>query len=165
MSNLNAALHPHIGAVVVLLAAVALILTAVVFALHRKLSSMQRVFERITRGVQIGNVEEILVQHLDEVRGFADRLAALEVRADRADSRIDRCAQHVAVVRFDAFEDVGGQQSFSCAILDARRTGIVISGIYGRTDLRVYVKHVFEGQSSLPLSAEETEAMKKAATA
>ncbi len=162
MHSLNAALTPHIGGIVLLLGAIALILVAITIAQQRKLSSMQRVFERITRGVQIGNIEEILVQHLDEVRGFADRIAALETRADRADSRIARCAQHVGVVRFDAFEDVGGQQSFSCAILDAERSGLVISSIYGRSDLRVYLKRVTGGRSSLPLSNEESEAMKKA---
>jgi len=162
MDSLNALLTPHMGTVVTVLAALVLLLMGLVFALHRRMAAVQRVFDRITRGVQIGNIEEILVQHLDEVRSFADRIAELEARAARLDQRVDGCAQHVGVVRFDAFDDVGGRQSFACAILDANRTGIVLSGIHGRSDLRVYLKRVIAGQASVPLSTEENEAMMKA---
>ena len=70
--------------------------------------------------------------------------------------------QHVGLIRYDAFEDVGGRLSFSCALLDDRSNGVVITSINGRQDTRVYAKPVREGQSEYNLSEEEEEAIREA---
>ena len=68
----------------------------------------------------------------------------------------------MGLVRYDAFEDVGGRLSFSCALLDDLGTGVVMTSINGRHDTRVYAKPVSEGQSAYSLSIEEEEAIRKA---
>jgi hypothetical protein len=68
----------------------------------------------------------------------------------------------VSVVRFDAFDDMGGRLSFSAAILDARGDGMVITGINGRQDTRVYSKPVRNGTSPHNLSDEEEVAIREA---
>ena len=75
---------------------------------------------------------------------------------------IDGSVRHVALLRFDAFEDVGGRLSFSCAMLDDHRTGVVLTSINGRQETRVYAKPVTEGSSSYNLSSEEAEAIRQA---
>jgi Protein of unknown function (DUF4446) len=70
--------------------------------------------------------------------------------------------RHVAVVRFDAFEDMGGRLSFSAAILDGRGDGMVITSINGRQDTRVYAKAVSNGTSAHNLSDEEHQAIRLA---
>lgn len=70
--------------------------------------------------------------------------------------------QHVGLVRFDAFEDMGGQLSFSAALLDARGDGVVITSINGRQDTRCYAKRVAAGASSHNLTDEEEEAIRQA---
>jgi hypothetical protein len=70
--------------------------------------------------------------------------------------------QRVGLVRFDAFEDMGGQLSFALAMLDADGTGVVLSSINGRRETRVYAKSIEHGESALTLSDEERESVKRA---
>jgi hypothetical protein len=114
---------------------------------------------------------------MDEVlRGIldaqGDRMTRLEsaVRAlagtdRRQQSEIEGAVRNVGLVRYDAFEDVGGRLSFSCALLDDFGTGVVMTSINGRHDTRVYAKPVSEGHSSYSLSIEEEEAIRQAMAA
>jgi hypothetical protein len=76
--------------------------------------------------------------------------------------QIDGSVRRVALLRYDAFEDVGGRLSFSCAMLDEHGTGVVITSINGRQETRVYAKPVTARTSSYNLSAEEDEAIRQA---
>jgi hypothetical protein len=77
-----------------------------------------------------------------------------ELRLDVADA-----LRHVAVVRYDAFRDMGGRMSFSAALLDDAGDGLVISAIHGRTETRSYAKGVKGGTSDQQLSPEERQAI------
>jgi hypothetical protein len=83
----------------------------------------------------------------------------LERRMGGAEERIDGCVAHTSLVRYDAYNEMSGQQSSSVALLDAHRSGVVVSSIAHRDQARVYVKQVREGQSELELSPEEQEAI------
>lgn len=94
------------------------------------------------------------------------RLEALE-RADerlRMDDstisdRLSRAVRHVGLIRFDALPGLAGMFSFSLALLDDHRDGLLITSIYGRSDSRMYVKPVTEGDSDVPLTDEEADAI------
>jgi Protein of unknown function (DUF4446) len=75
---------------------------------------------------------------------------------------VDGSIRRVALLRYDAFEDVGGRLSFSCALLDEHGTGMVLTSINGRQETRVYAKPVSNGTSSYNLSVEEEEAIRRA---
>ena len=112
--------------------------------------------------------------HLDEVlggilEGQAAKIGRLEaaVRALHATDRrqedlLEGAVRHVGLVRYDAFEDVGGRLSFSCALLDDRGSGVVVTSINGRQDTRVYAKPVTDTRSAYNLSIEEEEAIRQA---
>ena len=70
--------------------------------------------------------------------------------------------QFVGLVRFNPFDDTGGDQSFALALLDGRGDGVVISSLHGRTGTRFYAKPVKAGTSTLSLSDEEVQALKQA---
>ena len=91
----------------------------------------------------------------DTARGVEGRVAAAEVR-------IDGCVNHCAVVRYDAYGEMSGRQSTSLALLDSRRSGVVISSILHRDSERTYVKQVVTGTPEHELSPEEQEAVDKA---
>ncbi len=78
---------------------------------------------------------------------------------------IEGSVRHVALLRYDAFEDVGGRLSFSCAMLDDHGTGVVLTSINGRQETRVYAKPVTERTSTYNLSTEEVEAIRQAMAA
>ena len=98
-----------------------------------------------------------------------DRLEQAVRTLNRTDRRqqqlIDGSVRHVALIRYDAFEDVGGRLSFSCAMLDEHRTGVVLTSINGRQETRVYAKPIAQGRSSYNLSSEEEEAIRQALAA
>ena len=98
--------------------------------------------------------------------GKIDRLEqavrALNTTDKRQQVQIEGSVRRVGVLRYDAFEDVGGRLSFSCALLDEHGTGVVLTSINGRQETRVYAKPVTSGQSTYNLSLEEEEALRQA---
>ncbi|MFL5867170.1 MAG: DUF4446 family protein [Thermoleophilaceae bacterium] len=104
-------------------------------------------------------LESAFVQLRDWVEETA---AGLERRASTADNRIDGCIAFTSLVRYDAYGEMSGRQSSTMALLDSRRTGVVVSSILHREQARVYVKPIHEGESELELSPEEQEAIETA---
>lgn len=80
----------------------------------------------------------------------------------RQQVQIEGGVRRVALLRYDAFEDVGGRLSFSAALLDDHGTGMVLTSINGRQETRVYAKPVVSGASEYNLSSEEEEAIDRA---
>lgn len=93
-----------------------------------------------------------------------ERIRVLE--ADVASLRGDlaQALRHVAVVRYDAFGDMGGRMSFSVAIVDDTGDGMVISSIHARGESRTYAKGIVGGDSEIVLTPEERQALDAART-
>jgi hypothetical protein len=104
-------------------------------------------------------LQEAFVQLRDWVEEATGRLDERVVAAER---RIDGCVAYTSLVRYDAYNEMSGQQSISLALLDARRSGVVVSSILHRDQARMYVKQVREGAPELELSPEEEEAIEAA---
>ena len=146
------------GAVAVL----ALALAAVVARRVRDLGRAQTVV--------LGGEDRDVIAHAErletafaELRDFVEEaLGRFDERMTEAERRIDGCVAYRSVVRYDAYGEMSGRQSSSVAILDARRSGVVLSSILHRDQARLYVKQVHEGASEIELSPEEQEAMETA---
>ena len=76
--------------------------------------------------------------------------------------RVDDTVANVAVIRYDAYENSGGGQSSSVALLDSARSGVVVTSIQGRDYARIYMKELERGKASVALSPEEQEAVERA---
>ena len=119
------------------------------------------------QSVVIGDSSRDLVAHsarLDqgfgELRDWVEEvLQRVEDRQVALDRRIDDAVSYYALVRYDAYGEMSGQQSSSVALLDEHRSGIVASSIIHRDQARVYVKQIREGKSEIDLSPEEQEAI------
>ena len=105
------------------------------------------------------------------VRSLGDRVAVLEDRSPVGDGDlaalrhdIAQALRHVAVVRYDAFGDMGGRLSFSAAIIDDTGDGVVLSSIHGRGESRTYAKGVVGGDADATLTPEERQALAAART-
>jgi Protein of unknown function (DUF4446) len=96
---------------------------------------------------------------IDDLHRAVDEIAAGLARVDR---RIDATVANTAIVRYDAYEDTGGHQSASLAMLDSGRTGLVVTAIQGRDYARIYMKELERGRASVALSPEEQEAVERA---
>ena len=94
-----------------------------------------------------------------------DAMEGLDRRTGAVEGRVDGCIAYRALVRYDAYNELSGHQSSSLALLDARRSGVVISSIVHRDQARLYVKQLHEGEPELELSPEEQEAVDRALSA
>ena len=92
--------------------------------------------------------------------GMSEVAERLDRRMDTAERRLDGAIAHHALVRYDAYNELSGRQSMSIALLDAERSGIVISSIHHRDQARLYAKQVHAGRGELELSPEEAEAIR-----
>ena len=140
------------------LASAGLALAWVAWVRVRRLRDAQRVL--------IGGGRKDLVEFAVSLQGRIDDLhkAIDEVAAGiaRVDRRVDGAVANTAIVRYDAYEDTGGHQSASLALLDAARSGIVVTAIQGRDYARIYMKELDRGRPSVALSPEEQEAVERA---
>jgi hypothetical protein len=139
-------------------AGLALVVALFVWRRVAKMASAQAV----VLGSDRGDLLEFAVSlqaRIDDVHRAVDEVAAGLSRVDR---RVDGSVTNTAVVRYDAYEGTGGQQSASVALLDATRTGAVLTAIQGRDYARIYVKDLDRGRSSVALSPEEQEAVDRA---
>ena len=100
-----------------------------------------------------------LQARIDDLHRSVDELAA---GVERIDRRVDDTVSKTAIVRYDAYDNSGGHQSASVALLDSARTGVVLSAIQGRDYARIYVKEIDRGRASVALSPEELEAVERA---
>ena len=96
---------------------------------------------------------------VDDLHRSVDELAG---RLGHVDRRVDETVSKTAIVRYDAYENSGGHQSASVAMLDSSRSGVVLSAIQGRDYARIYVKEIDRGHASIALSPEELEAVERA---
>jgi hypothetical protein len=100
-----------------------------------------------------------LQARIDDLHRAVDEVVAGLARVDR---RVDGTVTNTAIVRYDAYEDTGGHQSASLALLDSGRTGLVLTAIQGRDYARIYMKELERGRASVALSPEEQEAVERA---
>jgi Protein of unknown function (DUF4446) len=108
----------------------------------------------VLRGVLEGQARHI--------KRLEQAIRGLDAAGKRQQGSIEGAVRHVGLLRYDAFEDVGGRLSFSCALLDDHGNGVVMTSINGRQDTRVYAKPITGGKSTFNLSVEEEEAIRQA---
>lgn len=157
--NAIAAHHAEVDAA--LIAALA-VMAAIACSLYVRVGRLHRLYMRLTRNTSGGNIEEILLGYMDTVRQVEGRLARLEERVEGIARVQKMCLQKIGMVRFDAFEEVGGKQSFALVLTNAQDDGIVLSSVYSRRDVRIYAKSLEAGKPSHPLTDEEQEALAQA---
>ena len=126
---------------------------------------MRRRIESITRGEQGRSLEAILDAHLDKVFQVGRELDEIAARAAVLEANGRRAFQRIGLVRFNPFEETGGNQSFAVALLDANGDGFVLSSLHARAGTRVYAKALTGGQADGALSEEEAEALRRAMAA
>ena len=108
------------------------------------------------------SLEAVLDAHLEAVVAVSHELDELAVRTALVEGAQRRSFQRVGLVRYNPFEETGGNQSFALALLDAKGDGWVLSSLHARSGTRVYAKSIKAGRAEAGLSAEETDAIRQA---
>lgn len=159
--DLTTAVSANLGPIVLALSAAAIALAVGLILLARRVRGLEARLRLLTRGDE-GDLEDVLGAHLDRVHVLGREVERLVARTTRLESGAPRAFQRVGLVRFNPFEDTGGNQSFALALLDAEGNGWVLSSLHARSGTRVYAKAIREGRPEGALSEEEAAAIKQA---
>jgi len=149
------------GLIAIVAAAVAVLALVIAFALHVRLRRVRAAQKALlaTGGSDLVDFAVSLQGRIDGLHRSVDEVSAALGRLER---RLDSTVSRLAVVRYDAYEQTGGHQSASVALLDASRTGVVLSAIQGRDYARIYIKELDDGRAAVSLSPEEQQAVDRA---
>jgi len=144
------------------LAGAGLLLLIWLIVLTVQVQQSRRHYQRLIRGAKGETLEAALNQQFDRLDEHSRRLNDLTALTEQINATLQQAIQKVGLVRYNPFTDTGGDQSFVVALLDAGDNGVVINGLYSRSDVRVYAKPIKAGKSSYPLSSEEEQAIRQA---
>ncbi|GAB4529954.1 MAG: DUF4446 family protein [Anaerolineae bacterium] len=147
-------------AIIALLIAVAAL--AWDFWLQRYLRKVNAEYKALVAGTSGGNLEQILNEHIATVHDTVSRLEELETLARQTDLASRRSLQWLGVLRFNPFNDVGGDQSFALALVDGYGNGVVVSSLHMRDVTRVYAKPLKKWEAEHHLTDEEKQAIANA---
>lgn len=162
MDELSKTLSQHLSEIV-LLAAVLHILAIVGVVRLTVLNRRHRQrWNALLDGTRGENLERLLYDHLAARVELERKLQEAVERIDLLEKKMATAKRHLGIVRFDAFEDVGGAQSFAMALYDDNGNGSVLNGLVGRNDVRIYCKPLVDGRADRNLSQEEVRAIEEA---
>ena len=149
--------------VILTLIIVLIVLVAVDIYNHKKLKARYEIFMGINKKRKNDiNMEKLLIDCVAKAEAIDDKYAKDIETVTDIQKNMQYCCQKVGIIRYNPFEEMGGNLCFAVALLDAEDTGVVINGIHSRTGTFTYAKPVELGVSTYILTKEEQEAIDKA---
>ena len=124
--------------------------------------SLSNRIKQLTTGTNGRNLEDAIYQLMEDHEIFQNRIESVEQNNARLDREIKSSLRGVAVVRYNAFADVGGKQSFATAFISEDGNGVIVSSLYSRERMNVYAKPIVDFSSEYELTSEEMQALKEA---
>jgi hypothetical protein len=160
--DLHALVSANIGWIVGGLLVVVLALVLAVVGLIRRTRRLGKRLDGMTAGSDDNSLEAVLGSHLERVGQVVRDVDTIAARTAVIERDIQASFGRVGLVRFNPFEDTGGNQSFALALLDGKGDGFVVSSLHSRTGTRIYAKAIAVGASETALSEEESGALRQA---
>jgi hypothetical protein len=131
-----------------------------IFMLHKKQAQLEKKYRAFMRGGRgAKSLDEALENKLESLNNIQDSNTSLTDRITRLEKNMGQSYQKMGIVKYDAFKEMGGKLSFSCALLNNRDDGFVLNSIHSKDGCYNYIKEIIKGESFIPLSDEESEAL------
>jgi hypothetical protein len=144
------------------LAVLVVVLLVWMLRLTAQVRRMRRSYARLVGDLPAARLDEVLQHYINETQHAAESVRQLRSEQEELTAAVRRAVQKIGMVRYSAFADTGGDQSFAVALLDREGNGALFNGLFHRTECRVYAKPVEGWRSRYSLSDEEEEAIRKA---
>lgn len=126
---------------------------------NSKIKKLMKKYYCFMNGLGDNNIEGLLEKCIERLNGISERNKEIENHINGIERNVFNCIQKIGIVRFNAFDNVGSDLSYSIALLDANDDGVVVSGLYSRDNSASYAKPIIRGKSKYALSAEEIKAI------
>ncbi|MDF2503236.1 DUF4446 family protein [Clostridium sp.] len=146
--------------IVGILIVIIIILVITSFVNISAINRLENKYRKLTRGVENSNLQELIESYMDKIDNASSETKEIKNVYDDIHEKLNRCIQNISIVRYKAFEDVGSDLSFSIAMLDNNKDGVIITSIYGRDESTTYAKPIDKGISRYDLSEEEKYVLK-----
>lgn len=127
--------------------------------LYRKFNAVQRKYKLLNRGPSGADLEAILQQYASDVVNQEKQVQEHTQVLEKIQEQVAQSIYNPGLIRFNAFDNMGSDLSFSLALLDRHGDGVVLTGLYGRDETRVYCKPIRKGNSDYSLTEEEIKAV------
>ena len=154
----------NIKTVVTILSVLVILLIVSLFIVIRQMNIISRKYSALMSGKKGADLEKIIrvrFKEMDQVKANAKRITKEHKELQR---KLKHCFCKYGLVKYDAFNEMAGKLSFALALLNEENTGVVINSIYARESCNIYAKEIIKGESYIPLSEEEKNAIESAKT-
>ncbi len=147
--------------VLILLIVVVVLIILLAITMHR-LTLLTRRYDAFMEGKNGQSLENVLLERIKQVDRVTDAEAANKRQIKRIMEHFDHTYQKLGVVKYNAFDEMGGKLSFSLALLNRRNDGFILNAMHSREGCFTYIKEIVNGKSVTTLSEEEEEALQMA---
>ncbi len=150
-------LDPAIFIIVLLVISIALLVYVII--LNVKINKLDKTYDRFMRGKDAETLEDVILKRFDDIDKLIANDIDKEKRINKIFENLQIAVQKVGIVKYDAFNEMGGKLSFALVMLDKNNTGYVINAMHSREGCYTYIKEIIKGESYIPLGNEEKEAL------
>ena len=144
------------------MAGVILLMFIMLIVTMAKNSSTRKKYKKFMAGENGKNLEKAILDKFSTVDVLEADVHELSERVEDVSGKLVSSYQKIGLVKYDAFNEMGGKLSFSLAMLDVKNNGFIINAMHTREGCYTYIKEIIDGNSVIVLSGEEQEALNNA---
>ncbi len=144
------------------LSIISILLMFIIIISQYKTRKLAKRYNNLVHGIDGINIEDLLININKDIEGLNRDINMMNKNIDEIETKLSFAIRRIGFIRYNAFDDIGSQLSFSIALLDDFKNGFVLTSIYGRENTVSYGKPIKNGTSNIPLSAEEIIALDRA---
>lgn len=162
MTELFEKMGIDMGLVMLFLILIVIVLIILIMKLQLQVTRLDRKYRMFMRGSDGQSLEKLLQRKLNVMDKIADNEESQTALLNKMKEIQDSTMNKYGIVKYDAFDDVGGKLSFALAMLDKNDTGLVLNAVHSRDNCFLYIKEIVKGESYIMLSEEEIDALREA---
>lgn len=162
MNGFFDAIGIDLGILTMMLMILVLVLIVIVLNMSLGIHRLNRKYAMFMKGADGQSLERVFSQKIKDVDRLSESHEENSEQLYVLKKHLDKTLTKYGIVKYDAFDDVGGKLSFALAMLDSKNTGFILNAIHSRDNCFFYIKEILNGESYILLSSEETDALRKA---
>ena len=160
MDNILSSMGIDAGVMIILLLVLEIFLVLAVFIMSARMRRLSAKYTNFMKGQNGSSLEKDITKKMGKIDKYAENFASIGESIAKTKEIVQNSVHKYGIVKYDAFDDVGGKLSFVLAMLDDEDTGFVLNAVHSRENCFLYIKEIVKGESYIMLSNEEVEALR-----
>jgi hypothetical protein len=160
MDNILSSMGIDAGVMIILLLVLEIFLVLAVFIMSARMRRLSAKYTSFMKGQNGSSLEKDITKKMGKIDKYAENFASIDETITKTKEIVQNSVHKYGIVKYDAFDDVGGKLSFVLAMLDDADTGFVLNAVHSRENCFLYIKEIVKGESYIMLSNEEVEALR-----